>query len=512
MNYRSLLRNFFILLALFTLISLFAGFATAVVVTLLTMVFLGLPLYIVLFGVAVALLWDTKNFTLASVVIDFQKLESQDFIAAIPLFTFAGYLLSASKSPDRIIRLFKAFMSYIPGADAAIVIIIMAFFTALTGASGVSILALGGLMYPLLRKNNNTEKFSLGLITSSGSIGLLFAPALPVIIYAIIVSQNMTGSVDIQKLFTAALLPAFILVGAMILFASIKKKGKRGEKQKFSVREAVKAIVNARYEIPLPFIIYGGIYSGFFTVMDAALVVAVYVFLTEFFFYRDLKLKKDFIRNVAEAMKLAGGIFIIMACAFILTKYISLNHIPEIIITKLSPYITTRFSFLIFVNLFLLVTGCLLDIFSAIMIVLPILIPVVEQYGINPYHFAIIFLVNLEIGYLTPPVGMNLFIASYRFKKRITMLYRSALPFLLLMVVILILITYVPWLSVFTLPDQARAGSETGGSDFHAPARIENVKLLAVSSTNAVISFKAVGDDGRQGKISGYRIAIGPEP
>ena len=468
--------------------------------------FLGAPLYIALFGLSAYLFSTTDQLPLISAVVSFQRLQSQEFIAAIPLFTFSGYLLARSGSPGRILRLIQSAFAYLPGAEAMVVILVMAFFTALTGASGVTILALGGLMFPLLREGGKSEEFSLGLITSSGSIGLLFAPSLPVIVYAVVASQNLSSGrqVDIRSLFQVALVPSFILIGAVmvyvILFGGKKEKSHR---KKFSLRSLKKALIGARYEIPIVFLIYGGIYSGLFTVLEAAGVTAFYIFIMEFFLYRELKFGKDLVPLTVESLKLAGSVFIIMATAFILTNYLVDQRISEQIFKSVSSVIHGKITFLLVANLFLLLSGCLLDIFSAILILLPILIPIVENYGIDPYHFAIIFLVNLEIGYLTPPVGMNLFIAGHRFKRPITLLYRVCLPFLAVMVSVLLLLTYVPFLSVFSLDT-----SKTKDVDLRPPGQIDTLTIKKIEARKVVIQFQAVGNDGKKGRAFKYEVRL----
>lgn len=466
--------------------------------------FLGVPLYITLFGLSMYLFTTATGLPLISAVISFQKLGYQEFISAIPLFTFVGYILAKSKSPDRIIFLFKRTLSFIPGSEAAIVVIIMALFTAMTGASGVSILALGGLMYPLLKEGGKTDSLSLGVITGSGSIGLLFAPSLPVIIYAIVASQNLSGNtaVNINTLFRVALLPSFILVTTITIFASLAGRQKGLEiKKSFSLRETLRGIKIARYELPLPLIVYGGIYLGFFTVMEAAIVTAFYVFVVVFWIHKDLSFFKDFVSITTESMKLSGGIFIIMASAFVLTNYLVDQEIPKQAFEAISPYIQSKIAFLLFINIFLLLCGCVFDIFSAILIVLPILVPIVEKYGIDPYHFAIIFLINLEIGYLTPPVGMNLFIASYRFKEPITKLYRVSFPFLLLMVGVLMMVTYIPSISLFTLESK-----DQRSLDITPPPVVSEWQLIKAGEDFVELKFKAVGDDGVEGEVSHYDI------
>ena len=425
-------------------------------ILILILIFLGLPLYMGIFALAVTYSLEA-SIPLLSLLTHFDKLQSQEFVSAIPLFTFAGYVLSKSRSPERITQFFQSNFSFLPGSSYVVVVAIMAIFTSLTGASGISILALGSLMYTLLYKLNQNRYFSIGVITSSGSIGLLFAPSLPVIIYAMIASQNAKTTVNIDTLFKIALIPSFILILAIIVyslvydFLSKKKKKITLPKIKYNFQEAKASLWKARYEVLLPFMIYGGIYSGIVTVLEVAILTVIYVIIITFLLTKDLNFKKDFVNNVVESAKLSGSILIIMVMAFALVDYFVNENIADKLFLFLSKYITNKYVFLLVLNIFLLICGCLLDIFSAILITLPILIPIVERYDINIYHFAIIFLINLEIGYLTPPIGMNLFIASYRFKEKIMTLYKSTLPFLLVMIAVLLCVTYTPYLSTFLL-------------------------------------------------------------
>ncbi|MFC1504019.1 TRAP transporter large permease [Spirochaetota bacterium] len=420
-----------------------------IILIFILLLLFGTPLYTILFGGAVLLLLSIGEPDLI-IALEVQKLQTNPILAAIPLFTFAGFLLARSRTPDRIVTLFNTVFSFIPKANSVIVLIIMALFTALTGASGISILAVGGLMLPLLIKGGRSEKYSLGLITASGSIGLLFPPSLPVIMYGIIASQIIEGSVDIKLLYKIGFIPAIILISGVIIYSYIKKE-KKTDKPAFNLRNIWQAVRNARWEIPIPIIVYGGIYSGFFTLTEAAIVTAVYVFIMEFFLYKDLSFKKDFLDTIKDSMILTGGILVIMTGASGLTTYIIDQEIAERVFESISPYLANKYQFLLVVNIFLLFCGCFLDIFSAIIIVCPILLPLVEKFGINPYHFAIIFMINLEIGYMTPPVGLNLFISSYRFKRKITDLYKASVPFLLVRLIILIVITYIPAISTFLL-------------------------------------------------------------
>ncbi len=469
----------------------------SILVTLLSFFFLllGTPLYVMLLLIS-SYLFFTADIPLLSTVVSFQKLQSQEFISAIPLFTFAGYVLSSCGSPKRILNVTQKCFPFIPGSNSFIIVVIMALFTALTGASGVSILALGGLFYPLLKKSSDDEHFSHGLITASGSIGLLLAPSLPVIIYAIVSNQNalVENRVDIETLFKVALLPSFILMGGFFVYSLFKERKKA--KAKFSLSEAWASIKEAKWEIPLPFLIYGGIYSGWFTVLEASVITALYVFIVIFFIKKELTLSRDFTDTTVSALKLSGGIFIIMATAFIFTNYIVYVQLPDKIFFYISSILTSKVAFLLTLNALLLIAGCFLDIFSAILIILPLLIPIVEKYGIDPYHFAIIFLVNLEIGYITPPVGLNLFIASYRFKKPILFLYRSTIPFLIIMLFSLMVITFVPRISTFTIdtanaPGSAETGAATSNSFL---MKLNDLKIASTQSDKVEFIFDPQGE------------------
>ena len=436
----------------------------------IALLLMGAPLYITVLAMGGYFFYIT-DIPLVLTVVSFQKLESQSFLSAIPLFTFAGYLLSQSSASKRFVVLSQALFSKLPGSTSLVCVVIMALFTSLTGASGVSILALGGLIFPLIYQTTKNEKFAIGIITSSGSIGLLFAPALPIIIYAIIANQNsLNANIDIETLFFAALAPSFLLIGLFTLYSIYTEKklqkfnlpAQKNKPNKATSKDKTPndkppnllfAFAQAGWEIPLPIIVYGGIYLGFISVLEASILTAIYSFVVIFFIRKDLKIKKDFVNVTIASLKLSGGIFVIMVSAFILTNYIVNERIPEKIFGFMSLFVENKYLFLLLINVFLLVTGCLLDIFSAILIVLPLIIPLVEAFGINPYHFAIIFLVNLEIGYLTPPVGLNLFIASFRFKKNIGYLYRSIIPFLIIMIATLLILTFVPKISTFTLSD-----------------------------------------------------------
>lgn len=479
----------------------------AVVVFFIALLLTGLPLYVALFGLS-AFLFLTTNpaIPLLSSVIGFQKLQSQEFIIAIPMFTFISYMLAYSKSPQKIFNIFNKMFGHIRGGDIGITLALMTFFTALTGASGATILALGGLLYPLLVRSKKTPDFSLGLITSSGSIGLLVAPSLPVIIYSVIASQNISGDLkpDVNTLFKVGILPSIVMLLMFFLYSffSVKQSNLR----KFNWAEAKTALWEGKYEIFIPVIIYGGIYSGIMTILEAAVIGTFYVFLYIFVLRKDLSIKQ-LPTIVIDSMKITGSIFIIMSTAFMLTNYIVDQKLSEKIFNSISPYINSEYSFLLLINCLLLLVGFLMDIYSAILIVLPILIPIVEKYGINPYHFAMIFLLNLEIGYITPPVGMNLFISSHRFRKPIFQVYKTTIPFFFIMIVNLLLITYIPQISTFTTKVVG-----VKNTDFKPPAQIKDIVVEKIGTNGAFLRFKAVGDDGLEGQAADYIIRYSELP
>jgi len=411
------------------------------IISLITMSVFGVPIFIVLGGISL-LLFYFSGVDLSAVSIEMYRLAGSPTLISIPLFTVSGFLLAESNAPKRILALIDALFGWIPGGVAIVSLLVCAFFTAFTGASGVTIIALGGLIYPMLVNNNYSQKFSLGLITSSGSLGLLFPPSLPLILYGII------AKVDIEKLFLAGIVPGVIIIVFLSVWSVFSQKVKPQDRRKFSFVELKKAIVKARFEIPLPLLVFGGIFGGFITVTEASALTALYVFVITVLVYKDIKLGSEFPKVIKEAMILVGAIILILSCALGLTSYLVDEQIPMKIVELMKNHIHNKYEFLLYLNLFLLVVGSLMDIFSAIVIIVPIILPIATQFGVNPIHLAIIFLTNLEIGYMTPPIGMNLFISSFRFKKSIFYLYRSTIPFLVIMLVALAVITYIPWLSL----------------------------------------------------------------
>ncbi|MBL4846685.1 MAG: TRAP transporter large permease [Planctomycetes bacterium] len=369
---------------------------------------------------------------------------------AIPLFTFAGTLMSESQAPTRLINLCRALLGWLPGGLAVVTLTACCFFTAFTGASGVTIIALGGLLFPILLREKYPERFSLGLLTTGGSLGLLFPPSLPVIVYGLV------ARVDIGRLFVAAIIPGIILVGFLIVtsFAvAIKSKVPR---HPFTFPELWEALKGAAWELPLPIIVVGGIYSGLVTAAEASALTAAYVLFTTVGVYKDVEFR-DLLPVVKKTAVLVGAILMIMGAALGFTDWLTLERVPQRILEVMAgvtdwctlvtglPY---QITFLIMLNIFLLIVGCMMDIFSATLVVVPLITPVAHEFGIDPYHLAVVFLVNLEIGYSTPPVGINLFIASLRFRRPVFALYRASILFIAVLMAALMLITYIPALSL----------------------------------------------------------------
>ncbi len=379
---------------------------------------------------------------LSAVAVEIYRLASAPTILTIPLFTFAGYVLAESKAPLRLLRLSQALLGWLPGGVAIVCLFVCAFFTAFTGASGVTIIALVGLLFPILIQEGYSEKFSLGLITTCGSLGLLFPPSLPIILYGII------AKVDIDQLFLAGLIPGVVLMLILGFYSVFNSRNIKKIRKSFSWNELKFSLIEARYEIPLPFFVLGGIYGGFLTATEAAALSAFYVLVVNTLFTKDLSLTRDLPKVIVESLTLVGAILLILCCALGLTNYLVDEEIPMKILEEMRILIKNKYLFLFILNIFLLIVGCLMDIFSAIIVVVPLILPIAEQFGVNPLHLAIVFLTNLEIGYITPPVGINLFISSFRFNKPVLELYKISIPYLVLMLIALIVITYIPWLTL----------------------------------------------------------------
>ncbi|MCG8550316.1 MAG: TRAP transporter large permease subunit, partial [Desulfobacterales bacterium] len=370
---------------------------------------------------------------------------------ALPLFTFAGYILGESNTSRRLVTLTRAFLGWMPGGLAIVSFVVCALFTAFTGASGVTIVAMGALLYPALTQAGYTDRFSLGLVTTSGSLGLLLPPSLPLILYGIIAQQMSNGEqVSIEDLFLAGLFPALLMIVMLSIWSVWANRGNQVPLTRFSVKNCLLALKAAGWELPLPLFVFFGIYSGYFAVSEAAAVTAMYVLVVEVLIYREIPLKK-LPGIIRESMIMVGGILLILGVSLALTNYLIDTEAPMKLFKFCETYVAGKLVFLILLNIFLLILGAMLDIFSAIIIMVPLMLPVALEYGIHPVHLGIIFLANMQIGYFTPPVGMNLFIAGYRFNKPIDEIYRATIPFMLVLLLSVLIITYWPQLSLFLI-------------------------------------------------------------
>jgi len=405
--------------------------------------FFGAPLFSIIAG-ATLFAFASQDIDTVSVAIEMYRMAEAPMLIAIPLFTFAGYLLSEGGAPRRLLRLSRALLGWMPGGLAVVSLVACAIFTAFTGASGVTVIAMGGLLLPALLAEKYSERFTFGLLTTSGSLGLLFPPSLPIILVAYV------ASVSVDQLFVAGIVPGTVLLLLLGTYAVQVARRDHLPRQRFSWRELAGAARAAAWEIPLPFVVLGGIYSGKVTVTEAASLTAMYALLAETLVYRDIRFG-DLRRLFTESMVLVGGILIILGTALGLTNYLIDAEVPNSIFEWIQKWIGSRFVFLVLLNVFLLIVGCMMDIFSAILVVMPLILPVAKAYEVNPVHLGIIFLANLEIGYFTPPVGLNLFIGSFRFGKPVMELARASLPFLGLYILALLLITYVPALSLWLI-------------------------------------------------------------
>lgn len=413
------------------------------ILKLLTLVLalLGTPLFIVIAAVAL-LSFSSVGIDISVVIIEMSRLADTPLLLALPLFIFAGTILSESGTARRLLRLSHLLLRWLPGGLAVVSLLVCAIFTAFTGASGVTIFALGGLLFPALVKDHYSEKFSLGLITSSGSLGLLFPPSLPLILYGVI------AEVRVDHLFLAGILPGTFMLLLLVGYSMYRSPRQGLEQEAVGGRDIVAGLKETAWELPLPVIVLGGIYGGFLVAGEAAAITALYVLVVEVFLYRDIELRQ-LPRLMVKSMMLFGGILVILAASMAATNYLVDQEVPKRIFEVIRHYITSKYTFLLLLNIFLLIVGSMLDIFSALVLVVPLIVPIARGYEVNLIHLGIIFLTNLQIGYCTPPVGLNLFLASYRFERPVIQLYSATLPFLALLMVTLVIITYFPLLSLF---------------------------------------------------------------
>ena len=418
------------------------------VALVLLMALLGAPLFVVVLAAAMLGMLAT-GVPLTSVAISVYEITHQPLLVALPFFTFAGYLMAAANTSQRLMALTQALFGWMPAGLAVVGFVACALFTALTGASGVTIVALGGLLMPMLVKSGYSERFSLGLVTTSGSLGLLLVPSVPLILYGVVAQQLGVGEpFSIEQLFIAGLGPTLLMVALLSMYAIWVHGGV--PRSKFDWPALKSALKAARWEVPLPFVVLGGIYSGYFAVSEAAAMTAVYIFIAEVLLYREIKWR-NLPEVIREALVMVGSILLILGVALAFTNYLVDAEVPQRLFGFMQEHISSKYTFLILLNIMLLALGAILDIFSALVIMVPLLLPVAVGYGIHPVHFGIIFLANLEVGYFTPPIGINLFISSYRFNRPMLDIYAACVPFLLVMLLALLLITYVPWFSLWFL-------------------------------------------------------------
>ena len=412
-------------------------------ILLIVAALLGTPLFILLGGAALLLFWG-DGVTVAAIPAETYRIVASPIFPTIPLLTLAGFILSEGHTSERLVRVFRALFGWIPGGLAVAATLLCAFFTTFTGASGVTILALGGLLLPVLLKSGFRENFSVGLLTSTGSLGLLLPPSLVVILYGVI------ARVPIIDMFKAGLVPGILLIVPICLVCIWQGFKTGAGRAPFRLREAAAAIWIAKWEVIMPILVLVLIFGGFCTLVEASAVLVVYALIVEAFIYRDLGLQV-LVTMLVKCAALVGGVLIILGVAMGLTSYLVDAQVPMHAATWAAKHVHTRWLFLLTLNGGLIIVGCLMDIYSALVVVVPLILPVAESFGVHPAHLGIIFLANLQLGYLTPPVGMNLFFASFRFERPLTGVSRDALPFLLIMAVVVLLITYVPWLTVGVL-------------------------------------------------------------
>ena len=451
-NSYSKLKNRVILVALIILIILLFQWEVLrdinllpyiLIAAILFSLFKGAPIFIGLGGLALLFFW--RDWTpISAISAETYRIVVSPTLPTIPLFTLAGYMLAESKASERLVLLFRALFGWIPGGTPVVLVLLCGFFTALTGGSGVTILALGGLLMPVLIKEGYSKKFSLGLITVAGSLGLLFPPSLPLIIYGV------TAGISIKSVFLAGIIPGLIRVGMIGSWAVWQGKVQSVSKHSFNLTKIISAVKNAKWEAMIPFFVLFGIFGGYTTLVETASLISVYIFIIEFVIYKDLKFN-DLRKIILDCSTLIGGVLIILGVAMGLTSYLVDAQIPLHLLEWVKSTISSKFVFLLMLNIFLLAVGCLMDIFSAIIIVVPLITPLGAYFGIDPIHLAIIFIANLELGFLTPPVGMNLFLSSYRFEEPMSNIYKSTLPFFVVMLLSVIAITYIPILSTWPL-------------------------------------------------------------
>jgi tripartite ATP-independent transporter DctM subunit len=402
--------------------------------------FVGGPIFAILGGAAV-LLFMSDGVTPATVLIETYSLSVSSTLPAIPLFTLAGFLLAEGEASARLLRVFRAWFGWIPGGTAVVCAVLCTFFTAFTGGSGVTILAVGGVLFPALLKEGYRDQFSLGLLTVSGSLGLLLPPSLPLILYAVV------AQIPIEDLFIGGLLPGILLTSMIAAWGVREGLSSGAVRQRFQPGEAGAALWAAKWELAMPAVVIVSMFSGIATAVEAAALTACYALFIQTVVHRDLRAARDLLRVFVECALVIGGVLIILGVAVGLTNYLVGIQLPARLVEWVRAHIESRLAFLLVLNLFLLIVGWFMEIFAAIVVVVPLIVPLGAAFGINPIHLGIIFVSNLELGFLTPLVGLNIFLASYRFKRPVLEVCRATLPFMAILGVGVLVITYVPWLT-----------------------------------------------------------------
>ncbi len=424
-----------------------AGWPMAVLV--LTALVLGTPVFVAMAALALFFFFR-DGLPVTAVTAEVYRLISSPTLPAIPLLTGCGYVLAESDASLRLLRFFKSLLGWMPGGLAVIVIAVCALFTTFTGGSGITVIAIGGLVLPMLRKDGYPEGFSLGLVTAAGSLGLLFPPSLPVILYSV-VAGTRDQNVPADALYLAGLVPGLLMI-LMVAAYAVRHGHTLGiPRQRFSGREVGRALWEAKWELSLPLFVVGLFMTGKTSMVETAALALVYAIVVECFVTRDLHVFRTLPPALVKSSVLAGAVLILLSAAMGITSYIVDAQIPDTLVTWVKTHIESRWVFLLALNALLVVVGCLVDIFSAIVVLAPLLVPMAVAFDVHPIHLGVIFLANLELGYLTPPVGLNLFLAASRFGKPLTTVIRTVLPFLLIMAVAVLLITYVPQMSLGVL-------------------------------------------------------------
>ncbi len=402
----------------------------------------GAPIFAMIGGAALLLFWSEAT-PVSAVAVECYRLTVSPMLPTIPLFTLAGYILAEGGTSKRLVRLFNAWFGWFPGGTAVVASLVCAFFTTFTGGSGVTILAVGGLLLPMMLQAKYSDRFSVGLLTTAGSLGLLFPPSLPVILYGI-VAQQQHVNVNIQDLFIAGFVPGCLMVGACVAWSVRQGLKSKIPRSRFTWTEAWTALRAAKWEVALPVVVMVFIFGGFATLVESAALTVLYAFFIECVIHRDLKIGRDLPRTMTECATLLGGVMIILCVALGLTSYLVDAEVPKQMAVWVRSHVESQFLFLLGLNIMLIFVGGLMDIFPAIVVVVPLITPMGAAFGVDPVHLGIIFLANMEFGFLAPPVGLNLLLASYRFNRPLPQIYRNALPGMFIMFACVLIITYLP--------------------------------------------------------------------